>query len=87
MQDAEIIDEEYELEKKNKKKAKKVDSKSIGKEYQVVKKGREYHGFWEEYNVEKGKGEAISSSIILRPVGRISFGEKGFLTFGKENPN
>ena len=37
--------------------------KSAGEEYQVVKRGREHHGFGEEYNVEKGKGEAISSSL------------------------
>ena len=36
---------------------------SVGEEYQVVKKGREYHGCREENNMEKGKGEAISSSL------------------------
>ena len=29
--------------------------KHVGKEYQVMKRGREYHGFWEEYKVEKGE--------------------------------
>ena len=32
----------------------KVD-KSDGEEYQVVKRGREYHGYGEECNVGKGK--------------------------------
>ena len=27
------------------------------KEYKVVKREREYHGRWEECNVEKGKGK------------------------------
>ena len=27
--------------------------KSVGTEFPVVKRGREYHGFGEEYNVEK----------------------------------
>ena len=29
--------------------------KSVGEEYQVVKRGREYYGCGEEYNVKKGK--------------------------------
>ena len=33
--------------------------KSVGEEYQFFK--REYHSLGEENNVEKGKGEAISS--------------------------
>ena len=28
--------------------------KSFGEEFQVVKRGREFKGFWEEYHVEKG---------------------------------
>ena len=28
--------------------------KSYGEEFQVVKRGREFKGFWEEYHVEKG---------------------------------
>jgi hypothetical protein len=35
--------------------------KCVGEEYQVVKRGRKYNGFGEEYNMEKGKGESISS--------------------------
>ena len=31
--------------------------KSVGEEYQVVKRGREFHGCGEEYNVTRGKGE------------------------------
>ena len=37
--------------------------KSVGEDYQVVKRGREYHGLWEESNVEKSLGEAISSVL------------------------
>ena len=37
--------------------------KSVGEEYQVVKRKREYHGCGEEYNMEKGKGEAKSFSL------------------------
>ena len=37
------------------------DIKSVGEEYQAVK--REYLGCGEEYNVEKETGEAISSSL------------------------
>ena len=35
--------------------------KGVGEEYQVGKRGRKYNGFGEEYNMEKGKGESISS--------------------------
>ena len=35
---------------------------SVGEQYQVMR-GREYHGCGEEYNVKKGRGEAISSSL------------------------
>ena len=35
--------------------------KPAGEEYQVLKKGREYHGCGEEYNADKG--EAISPSL------------------------
>ena len=38
--------------------------KSVWEEYQVVKKGREYHGCREEYNVEKRE----SGSIIIFPI-------------------
>ena len=37
--------------------------KSVGEEYQDVKRGREYYGRREEYKVEKMVGEAISSSL------------------------
>ena len=30
--------------------------KSVGDEYQVVQREREYYGRWEEDNVKKGKG-------------------------------
>ena len=38
--------------------------KSVGEEYQVVRRGREYHGCEEEYNVaKKGEREGISYSL------------------------
>ena len=37
--------------------------KSVRVKYQLVKRGREYHGCGEEFDVEKGKGEAISSFL------------------------
>ena len=37
--------------------------KSVGAGCQVVKCRREYYDCGEEYKVEKGKGEAISSSL------------------------
>ena len=53
-------------------------NKSDGEEYQIVKRGMEYHGCGKEYNVEKRKrGGNIISRIILRLLGRISSGEKG----------
>ena len=53
--------------------------KSVGKEYQVVKKGREYHGCGgEEYKLEKGKrGNNITFPVIMRLLGRILSGKKG----------
>ena len=47
-------------------------------EYQVVKRGREYNGYVEEYNVEKrerGRNKIFPS--ILSLLGRISSGEEG----------
>ena len=41
-----------------------------------MKRGREYHGFEEEYNVEKrNRGSNIIFPIISRLLGRISSGE------------
>ena len=37
--------------------------KSVGEEYQVVKRGRECHGCGEEYNVEKRERGSKSSSL------------------------
>ena len=46
--------------------------KSVGEEYYVVKRGREYHGFWEEDNMEKREwGSNIIFPLILRLSGRI----------------
>ena len=42
----------------------------IREEYEIVTRGRKYHGCGEEYNVEKGKGEAISSSLNIEAVGK-----------------
>ena len=59
--------------------------KSVAEEYQVVTRGKKYHGCGEEYNVKKGKGEAISSShVIVRLLGRISRGEEDG-KLGEEN--
>ena len=42
---------------------------SVGEEYQVVKRGREYHSCGEEYNVEKrgisGRGEILGEIIKI----------------------
>ena len=43
-----------------------------------MKRGREYHGCGEEYNVEKRKiGSNIIYPIIIRLLGRISSEEEG----------
>ena len=52
--------------------------KFFGEEYQVAKRGREFPGFWEEYNVEKW----VRCSIIFRLFGKISSGDPfGSLSF------
>ena len=52
--------------------------KSVGEEYQVGKRGREYHGCGEEYNVEKReRGNNVIFPIKLRLLERTSNGEKG----------
>ena len=57
--------------------------KSIEKDYQVVKREMEYHGYGEEYNVEKRKsGSNIIFSLIL--LGRISSEGKGTIISGKK---
>ena len=48
---------------------------SVGEEYQVMKRGKEYKGCGEKYNVEKESN--IIFHIILMLLGRISCGEKG----------
>ena len=51
--------------------------KFVGEEYQVVKRGREYHGCGEEYNSKKReKGSIFIFSLILRLLGRVSIGEE-----------
>ena len=51
---------------------------SVGEEYHVVKRGREYHGCWEEYNKEKReRGSNMIFPLILRLLGRISGGAEG----------
>ena len=50
--------------------------KSVGIEYQVLKRGREYHGCGEEYNILiREMGCNIIFPIILRLLGRISSAE------------
>ena len=52
--------------------------KFLGEDYQVVNRGRKYHGFGGEHNVENmERGSNIIFTIILRLLGRISSGEKG----------
>ena len=46
--------------------------KPVGEEYQVLKMGREYHGCWEEFNVEKSeRGSNFIFPVIFRLLGRI----------------
>ena len=45
--------------------------KSAGEEYQVVKRGREYYGCGEKYNVDKfGKGKQYHLSYNIEAVGK-----------------
>ena len=48
--------------------------KSVGEEYKVAKRGREYHGCGEEYNVEKGRQYHLLYNI--EAVGKRLSGEK-----------
>ena len=49
----------------------------VGEEYQVVKRGRKYHGCGEEYNVEKmERGNNIIFPNILRLFGRYKVDKK-----------
>ena len=58
---------------------------SVGKDYQVVKRGMKYHGFGVESNVDKReRGSNIIFPIIFRLLGRISSGEENG-NFGEEN--
>ena len=59
--------------------------KSVWEEYQVLKRGREYHGGGKEYNAEKKEwGSNLIFPKILRMLGRISSGEKGKKISGKK---
>ena len=59
--------------------------KSVGEEYQVMKRGKEYYGCEKEYNVEKReRGINIIFPIMLRLLGRLSSGEEDE-NFGEEN--
>ena len=40
--------------------------KSVGEKYKIVKRGREYHGCWEEYNVTKRERIIILPLILMR---------------------
>ena len=51
--------------------------KSVGKNIKLFRKGREYHGCGEEYNVEKREKKSnIIFRKILRLLERISSGER-----------
>ena len=39
--------------------------KSVGEEYQVVKRGRKYPGSWEEYNMKNRQWGAITYFLII----------------------
>ena len=56
-----IMSEVYKVSYSPKRRGEGELIKCVGEEYQVVKMGRKYNGFGEEYNMEKGKGESISS--------------------------
>ena len=61
--------------------------KSFGEKFQVVKRGRQFKGFWVEFHVEKRvRGRNFISSIIFRLWGRLSSGEerKGTKILGKK---
>ena len=50
----------------------------VGEEYQVVKRGREYHGCWEDYDMEtRERGSNIIFPIISRLLVRIPREEEG----------
>ena len=52
--------------------------KSVGEEYQVVKKGnREYYGRWKEYNIEKRERGININFPISRLLVKTSSGEEG----------
>ena len=44
--------------------------KSVGEDYQVVKRGREYHGCGDEYNVKKGEGKQYHLPYKIEAVGK-----------------
>ena len=49
---------------------------------------REYHGCWREYNVQKGKGEAISSHFRVQALGEninLSSGGRGRKLWGRKS--
>ena len=60
--------------------------KSVGEEYQDVKRGREYHGSGEECNVEKRSWESnIIFILIIKPLlGRKSSGGRGRKFWGRK---
>ena len=56
----------------------KLIIKYVGKEYQVLKRGREYHGFGENITWKKrDRGSNVIFSSILRLLGRRSSGKRG----------
>ena len=60
--------------------------KSVGKEYQVVRRGKKYHGCWEEYNVnlrKRERGRNFTFPVILRLLGRKSSGGGGRKFWGR----
>ena len=50
--------------------------KYFGEEFQVVKRGREFMGFWEEYHVEKSVSGSDDIFYDIKAVGTEIFGKK-----------
>ena len=55
--------------------------KSVGEEYQVVKRGREYYGCGEKYNVDKGEGNGNFGKKIQDLKRRVGKNIKYFILY------
>ena len=62
--------------------------KSFWEEYQVLKRGRKYHGCREEYNVEKGKGKQYHHPYnikVVREEYKVGKGGRGWKFRGRKS--